>query len=200
MFAVVEAAPPHALDSVVAWLAHIHNGYPLVGTLCVLMGFDVAVGFLAAAITKTVSSTICSRGMMKKVIILMLVGMCAAIEPYAQGMPLSKLASMAFIVFECTSIVENAARAGLPIPKPILDTLILLKGAEKEKASVIPVGQPPNQTNVTVNRAQTVDIHSDAVSSDPMKNTSDSVIIKGTTEMKITGLPPVDPSTGEAKL
>ena len=199
MFAAVDALQKQPLDSIVQWLAAMHNGYPLVGTLLVLMAIDVIVGFTAAAITKTISSTVCARGMMKKVIIMMLVAMCAAIEPYSQGMPLSKLASMAFIVFECTSIVENAARAGLPIPKPILDTLVLLKGADKEKASVVNPPVLPSQNTVTVNHAEKVDIHSDAVADPNRQREPDSVVIKGP-DMQISGLPPVNPKTGEGRL
>lgn len=161
-----------SLDPIVAWLASNRDRFPLVDVLLVLMCLDVVVGFCAAFITKSISSTICSRGMMKKVIIIMLVGMCAAIEPFTSGIPLSKLAAMAFIVFECTSIVENAARAGVPIPSQITDSLALLKGADKLKASV-PIPSQASQS-VTINRASNVDIHSDAGAA----GKSDSVVVK----------------------
>lgn len=168
-----------SLDPIVAWLAANRDRFPLVDVLLVLMVIDVIVGFCAAFITKTISSTICSRGMMKKVIIIMLVGMCAAIEPYTSGIPLSKLAAMAFIVFECTSIVENAARAGVPIPSQITDSLALLKGADKQKASV--TNPPAPAQSVTINRATSVDIHSDSTGE---KKKSDSVVVK-TTDMPV---------------
>lgn len=166
---LAEAATRAPLDPIVAWLATFHNRWPLVGVLLILMLIDVVMGFCAAFITKSISSTICSRGMVRKVMIMMLVGMCAAIEPYSGDIPLSKLASMAFIVFECTSIVENAARAGLPIPQTIVDTLASIKWADKQKPAVS--AAPPNPA-VTIGRANNVDIHTDA----PLPKPGDSGI------------------------
>lgn len=162
---------PRSLDPIVQWISYLNEQWPLVGLLLLLMALDVLVGFCAAFITKTISSTICSRGMMKKVVILAMVGMCTAIEPHAQGLPLSKLAAMFFIVFECTSILENAARTGLPVPSAITDTLVLLKGADKQKASVT-----TPQSQVTIARATNVDIHAETV--EPKK--PDSVVVKAT--------------------
>lgn len=184
ILAAIDAAPLGAagkLDPIVTWLASFHERWPLVGLLIFLMALDVLMGFFAAFVTKTVSSTVCSRGMVRKVMILMLVSMCIAIEPYASDIPLSKLAAMAFIVFECTSILENAARSGLPIPSAITDTLAMIKQADKQKPSIIPPVIPPpivppaNQ-NVSINRATNVDIHSDGTETG--KSKADSVIIK----------------------
>jgi len=142
------------VDSIVARLLSFHEQFPLVGILILIMALDVAIGLLAAFITRTVSSTISHRGMVRKVIMLLLVGVGAVLEPYAGGIPLSKMVAMAFLVTEGISIIENAARAGVPIPKPLYD--VLQKLTSNEKAAIVP-HQPSPQT-VNVERASNVNI------------------------------------------
>lgn len=143
------------MDSIVEWLVVFHRQFPLVGILMLIMALDVAVGLCAAVVTKTVSSTISQHGMYRKVIMLLLVGVGAVLDPYAGGIPLSKMISMAFLVTEAISIVENSARAGVPIPAPLYDVLQKLKN--NEKASVTPGPQ-----TVNIASAGMVDIHSDS--------------------------------------
>lgn len=148
---VTTTQPP---DAIVSWLKKIHEAYPFVGTLVLLMGIDIATGVGAAIVKKAISSSVGTNGMVRKVMLLMMIGMCAAIEPYSNGLPLSKLAAMAFIYVECTSIIENCARAGLPVPQVITDTLAKLKQADKG------AGAHPGPTqNININKADVVDIH-----------------------------------------
>lgn len=159
------------MDDIVSWLLKFHQAYPVVGILLLIMGLDVAVGLCAAVITKSVSSTVSHRGMVRKVIMLLLVGVGAVLDPYAGGIPLSKMVAMCFLVTESISIIENAARAGVPIPKPLYE--VLQKLTSNEKAAIFPNGQP--QT-VNIRRAGLVDIHSDG--SNPSKPGDSSITIR----------------------
>jgi len=119
------------MDSIVQWLAEAHAAYPIVGALVLMMLLDVLAGICAAVVTRSVSSTVSYRGMARKAIMLILVGVGAALEPYSSGLPLSRLVAMAFLVTEAISILENAARAGVPVPALLQDLLIKLKSGEK---------------------------------------------------------------------
>lgn len=142
------------VDSIVQWLYATHAGYPLVGILLLMMAVDVVIGLLAAIATSTISSTISHKGMIRKAIMLLLVAVGCILEPFSGGLPTSKLIAMAFIVTEFISIIENSARAGVPIPKPLYD--ILQKLTSNEKAAI-----SPNQVSSSVNvgHANYVDVH-----------------------------------------
>lgn len=157
------------MDSVVEWLLGFHQQYPIVGILMILMGLDILIGLCAAIITKSVSSTISQRGMTRKVIMLLLVGVGAVFDPYAGGIPLSKMVAMCFLVTEGISILENSARAGVPIPQPLYDVLQKLKNNEKAAVDV-------KQVNPTVNiqRASNVDIRTTDGTGDASSVHSDS--------------------------
>jgi toxin secretion/phage lysis holin len=103
---------------------------PLIQTLAVLMALDFASGFLHAFGSSTVSSDASFRGMAKKAMMLVLVGAASA---YNATQPLGFDAAAAVAAFFCTtefiSIVENAGRLGVPIPRPLMDALSKLNGA-----------------------------------------------------------------------
>ena len=152
-------------DSIVQWMLTIHQSYPIVGILLLVMGLDILIGLCAAFITKTISSTVSQKGMTRKVVMLLLVGFGLVLEPYAGGLPLAKLIAMCFLVTEGISIVENSARAGVPVPQVLVDTLHKLRN--DEKASV--------HSPVNIQRASSVEIKVPApVSSESASIHSDS--------------------------
>lgn len=81
---------------------------------------DVLTGWLVAFITRTVSSRVSWRGVMRKVltaIVLVVVGIVNAIAPAPlDGFPLLVPALIGLIGSETISILENAKRAGVTIP------------------------------------------------------------------------------------
>jgi toxin secretion/phage lysis holin len=141
------------MDSIVEWIRQASAQYPVVGILLVLMGIDILMGFVAAVITKTVSSTISQNGMSRKAGMLLIVGAGAALKPYTNGLPLSELISTYYLWTEAISICENATRAGIPVPDGLREMLVKLKS---DKASVpIP---PPSRAAVEIMRASNVSI------------------------------------------
>lgn len=93
--------------------------------LIFFMFLDMGTGLLRSWLTKSWNSTVGMAGIIKKVAILILVGMSGGVEfiihsagQDAQGIVVLGVTSF-FIVNEGISILENCAQLGLPIP-PIL--------------------------------------------------------------------------------
>lgn len=111
---------------IVYWLGGLDN--LLVALLAVLV-LDYATGLLAAAHNKELSSAIGWKGIVKKVITLIVVALAYVIDMLTgDALPLREIAIMFFVVNEGLSILENAAKTGLPIPKKIRDALLQLRG------------------------------------------------------------------------
>lgn len=84
---------------------------------CVMMCADVVVGFIQAAINNQLSSTKMRQGLLHKVLILILIFVCLAIEigishtvklPY--DIPTCGVVCGYVIIMELVSILENIAR------------------------------------------------------------------------------------------
>ncbi|MGP1365861.1 MAG: phage holin family protein [Schwartzia sp. (in: firmicutes)] len=102
-------------------------------TLIFAMGIDYLSGLMAAYINPRMKldSRKGFRGIAKKVMILLLISLAHIIDR-ATGQNIIQLAVIWFFLGnEGLSIVENAANAGLPVPKKLKDTLEQLS---KEKS------------------------------------------------------------------
>lgn len=107
--------------------------------LIALVVFDYFTGLIKASYTKTVSSEIGRKGILKKVLIFIVVSVACIIQsiiveamPSADGVPIREIVIMFFICNEGISILENAAEF-IPIPQKLKDILIQLR--EKNKTS-----------------------------------------------------------------
>lgn len=87
---------------------------------CVMMVADMVVGFIAAAINKKISSTKMRNGLLHKVLMLVLIFVCLAIEigvshtgalPY--DVPTCEVVCGYIIIMEFASVLENMA-SGYP--------------------------------------------------------------------------------------
>lgn len=136
------------------------------------MGIDIIVGFIAAFRKKNLSSTISHMGMSKKAIQLLLIAVGRVLEPYTSGMPVGSMTASVFCVTETVSIIENAAIAGVPVPKAILDAL------QKVKMFAGIGGNETTVTNININKASNVDIHAQTESNPGVAKASDSVIVR----------------------
>ena len=120
---------PNFVKYILGWL----DTQPIVTALLILMMLDILVGVCRAIITKTLSSTISWRGMSRKVIMLLMLGVAAVLEPIAGGLPLSKLVGMFYTVTEALSILENAAASGVPLPRALVESLAKLREDGNQK-------------------------------------------------------------------
>lgn len=121
------------------WLVHLLTGWvkqiPMVSTLLVLIGIDVFSGSLVAVTQRKLNSTTSWRGMSRKIIIMLLIGVGAVLQPFAQGLPLANMISMFYIVTESISILENAGALGVPLPSFLMEVLLKMKDSERDRSA-----------------------------------------------------------------
>lgn len=111
----------------VGWLCYFIGIDFSIKTLLLVMIIDYAIGISLAIIGSSkhgdgkLSSKIGYKGLIKKITILLLVGLGAIIDDYlvASGISfeyIKDISVVAFIVNEVVSIIENSRLAGLNIP------------------------------------------------------------------------------------
>ena len=124
-----------AIGGVIGWIWGDFT--PLLAALIVCMALDYISGVACAVVRKDVSSKIGFKGIVKKILILMLVGVAHILDAYVLNSTpvLQSAVTMFFIANEGISLVENAAGLGIPIPKKMLEVLkqLKLKGDSTEK-------------------------------------------------------------------
>lgn len=116
----------------------------VVVVLIFFMCLDFLTGLFRSWVTKSWNSTLGVTGIMKKVSILILIGMTAGIE-YAlihagqspNGLVLLTVTCF-FIVNEGLSIMENCAQIGIPIPPILYNALEKLHRNPEEKDQQVP--------------------------------------------------------------
>ena len=93
--------------------------------LLVLMGIDYITGVMCAITDKKLSSKIGFIGICRKVLILLMVGIANILDVniIQTGSMLRSATLFFYISNEGVSVLENAAKLGLPIPKKIKDVL-----------------------------------------------------------------------------
>lgn len=106
----------------------------LIAALIALMVIDYITGVVKAIYLKKLSSEIGYRGLIKKVLVLIVVGAAVVLQSVLpQNIPLREITIMFFVCNEGISILENAAIM-IPIPKKLKDVLLQLRdSSDKEK-------------------------------------------------------------------
>jgi toxin secretion/phage lysis holin len=104
----------------------------LIQTLCILIALDITSGLILARSTGSISSDASFRGMGKKAMMLVLVG---AAHQFNATQSLGFNAGVAvagfFSTTEFISIIENAGRLGVRVPKVLIDAIAKLgQGAD----------------------------------------------------------------------
>ena len=100
---------------------------PFIMTLLALTAIDIVSGLIAAFITKKVSSSSSLKGMAKKAMMWLIVGVAASVDPLSSDIPETKMIALFFCATEGISIIENAGNAGIPIPKILRDSLVKIR-------------------------------------------------------------------------
>ena len=119
-----------AFAAIGGWLGWFLGGWD--GFTYALVAFvviDYLTGLMAAVVEKKLSSEVGFRGIFKKVLIFMLVGIGHIIDRQiiGDGSVLRTAVIFFYISNEGISIIENAGRIGLPIPQTLKDILEQLK-------------------------------------------------------------------------
>ncbi|MBE6794524.1 MAG: phage holin family protein [Ruminococcaceae bacterium] len=104
----------------------------LLSTLLVLIAVDYLTGVICAAYEKKLSSEIGFKGIIKKILMILIVGVAVTLQRILpQGVPLREITILFFICNEGLSVLENTARI-IPLPQKLKDVLLQLK-EESEK-------------------------------------------------------------------
>ena len=126
-----------AVSAIGGWLGYFLGGVDgLMIALIIFMVLDYVTGIMCAVLDKKLSSAIGFRGIFKKVLILMLVGIANIVDVHVvgTGSALRGAVICFYMSNEGLSLLENAAYIGLPIPEKLKDVLAQLhRRDEKEK-------------------------------------------------------------------
>lgn len=118
------------------WLGYFLGGCDgLIIALVVFVAVDYLTGILCAVADKSLSSEVGFKGIAKKVVIFMLVGVANIldVEVIGTGSVLRTAVIFFYLSNEGISILENSAHLGLPIPKKLKDVLEQIHDRSEEK-------------------------------------------------------------------
>jgi len=126
-----------AITGLGGWLGYVLGGMDgLLIALVVFITIDYITGIMCAVIDKKLSSEVGFKGIFKKVLILMLVGIANVIDVHVvgTGSALRGATVCFYLSNEGLSILENTVHLGLPVPEKLKEVLSQLHNRdEKEK-------------------------------------------------------------------
>ncbi len=101
--------------------------------LIALIVLDYISGVIAAVVEKKLSSEVGAKGIAKKIFMLLIVAVANIVDinVIGEGHVLKSVTVVFYIANECISLIENAGRLGVPVPKKLLDVLEQLKNRDK---------------------------------------------------------------------
>ena len=123
------------------WLGYFVGGMDgMLIALIVFMVLDYITGLMCAVMDRKLSSSVGFRGICKKVLILMLVGVANILDVHVigTGSALRGAVVCFYLTNESLSLVENAAHIGLPVPEKLKDVLAQLHNREDKDNSTDP--------------------------------------------------------------
>ena len=105
----------------------------LMVALVALIILDYISGVIAAAVEKRLSSEVGAKGIAKKIFMLLIVALANIVDTsvIGDGHVLKTVTVVFYICNECISLIENAGRIGVPVPKKLLDVLEQLKNSDE---------------------------------------------------------------------
>jgi toxin secretion/phage lysis holin len=110
---------------IVALVAGLFANMPItLQILLAVMVLDIVSGFIRAAMDKTISSAVAWRGILKKIMTLVVIMLVSAVQKVAVvQFPAVEVVAGFFLYYEAISLLENAAAAGVPIPEWLITAL-----------------------------------------------------------------------------
>ncbi|WP_373898817.1 holin family protein [Haloimpatiens sp. FM7315] len=96
---------------------------------------DYLTGLMVAVLEKKLSSEVGFRGIFKKVLIFVFVGIGNIVDVHLikNGSAIRTATIFFYVSNEGISIIENSAKIGLPVPKKLQDILAQLNKGEKNE-------------------------------------------------------------------
>ena len=126
---IIWAKVQMAIAAIGGWLGYFLGGMDgLLIALVVLMVVDYVSGVLVAIVSHNLSSAIGFKGICRKVMMLLLVGVANIVDVHLVGTGSAlRTAVVTFLATnEGVSVCENASRLGLPIPEKLKEVLVQL--------------------------------------------------------------------------
>ena len=122
-----------ALGGIIGYLWGGWNA--LLGILLAFVIIDYITGFIAAGAEGKLSSEVGFKGIAKKILIFVLVAVGHLLDKALGGQNdmFRDATIFFFLANELLSIIENAGRAGVPIPQILQNAVEILKGKGDEK-------------------------------------------------------------------
>ena len=107
----------------------------LMTALILFMVVDYITGLMCAISDRTLSSAVGFRGICRKVLTLMLVGIAHIVDLHVvgTGQALRSAVICFYMSNEGVSVLENAGHLGLPIPEKLKDILAQLHGRGEDR-------------------------------------------------------------------
>ena len=120
------------------WLGYFLGGADgLLIALIMLAVLDYVTGVMCAVSDKKLSSAVGARGIFKKMLIFMLVGVGHIVDTHVvgTGSALRSAVICFYLSNEGLSVLENAAHLGLPVPDKLKEILTQLHGRDDENTN-----------------------------------------------------------------
>ena len=124
-----------AFTALGGWIGYFVGGVDgLMTALLIFMVLDYITGLMCAIADKQLSSAVGFKGICKKVLILMLVGLANIVDLHVvgTGSALRGAVICFYLSNEGLSLLENAAHIGLPVPEKLKDVLAQLHRREEK--------------------------------------------------------------------
>ena len=123
---IIWAKVQMAIAAIGGWLGYFLGGMDgLLTALIVFMAIDYVTGLMCAVADKKLSSAIGFKGICKKVLIMLLVGVAHIVDLHVVGTGNALRGAVVcfYLSNEGVSLLENAAHLGLPIPEKLKTVL-----------------------------------------------------------------------------
>lgn len=124
-----------AFTVVGGWLGYFLGGCDgLILALLLFVVTDYITGVMCAAVDKKLSSSVGFKGIFRKVLIFMLVGIANIIDfqVIKQGSVIRTAVIFFYLSNEGLSLIENAAHLGLPVPEKLKSVLEQLHDKDRK--------------------------------------------------------------------
>nr|DAL98744.1 MAG TPA: holin [Caudoviricetes sp.] len=133
---IVWAKVQMAFTVIGGWIGYFVGGVDgLMTALLIFMVLDYVTGLMCAIADKKLSSSVGFKGICKKVLIIMLVGVAHVVDFHVVGTgdALRSAVVCFYLSNEGVSMLENAAHLGLPVPDKLKGILAQLHGRMDEQ-------------------------------------------------------------------
>lgn len=116
------------------YIARLLGGWDmLLQTIVFLAVMDYATGIIKGLYTKTLSSDIGFKGLLKKIVMFIVIAVAYSIQELLNdAVPLREIVIMFYISNESLSLLENAAMF-IPIPDKLKDVLLQLRDNDEQE-------------------------------------------------------------------